>query len=287
MADSAPDTAPAGEPALEILPDSGAVGRAAAGRIATALEAAVAARGRADWATTGGSSPIGIYRELGGAPFRDGVPWRDVHVWWGDDRFVPRDHPLSNVLALDEVLLRGAAFAGQSGDGESGIDIDAGGDRGVRIPPENLHVIPMNAAIGLDHDPAWAAAAYERELREAPLAHSAAGFPILDVVILGVGPDGHLLSVFPGSRIFDAGAWVAGVPAPTHIEPHVARVSLNPEFVAAARLVLVIATGVEKAAILGAALGPERDPRRLPVQHARRSNAVWLLDEAAAAHIPR
>ncbi|MEA2550075.1 MAG: 6-phosphogluconolactonase, partial [Chloroflexota bacterium] len=105
------------EPKIEVLPDPNAVAAVAAQRIATALAGAVGQRGRADWATTGGSTPIGIYRELAQPPLRDMVPWADVHVWWGDDRFVPRDHPLSNVLPLDQVLLRATAFAGLSGDG--------------------------------------------------------------------------------------------------------------------------------------------------------------------------
>jgi len=265
-----------GDAAIVVLPTPAAVALSAAERVADALSDAVSKRGRADWATTGGSSPIGIYRELAQAPLRDAVPWRAVHVWWGDDRYVPRDHPLSNVLPLDEILLRRAPE-----------DLAAGFDPGAPIPVANLHVIPMDAAIGLDHDPGWAAKVYERELREAPLAHSPTGIPILDVVLVGAGADGHVLSVFPDSRVFDSGAWVAGIPAPTHIEPRVPRVSLNPAFLAAARLSLVIITGQAKAAMVGEVLGPERDPLQWPIQHARRANAVWLLDEAAAAQIQR
>jgi 6-phosphogluconolactonase len=82
------------EPRIEVLADPEATSRAAAESIAEALGAAFTQRGRADWVTTGGSTPVGIYRELAAAPLRDRVPWHAVHVWWGDDRFVPRDHPL-------------------------------------------------------------------------------------------------------------------------------------------------------------------------------------------------
>jgi 6-phosphogluconolactonase len=276
------------EPQIEILPNADAVAAAAAERIATALAGAVGQRGRADWATTGGSTPIGIYRELAQPPLRDTVPWADVHVWWGDDRFVPRDHPLSNVLPLDQVLLRATAFAGLSGDGEAGIDVEVGNQAGAPVPPANVHAMAMTAAIADGRDPAWVAAAYERELRAAGLPE-AGGVPAFDVILAGIGGDGHILSVFPGSQVFDATGvpWAAGIPAPEHIEPHVARVSLNPAFLAAAHLVLVVALGAGKADVLADVLGETRDLSRWPSQHARRPNAVWLLDEAAAAKLPR
>jgi 6-phosphogluconolactonase len=281
-------SAPGDEPQIEILANPDAVAAAAAERIATALSGAVGQRGRADWATTGGSTPIGIYRELARAPLRDGVPWADVHVWWGDDRFVPRDHPFSNVLPLDQVLLRAAAFAGLSGEGESGIDVEVGIEPGALIPASNVHAMPMTAAIARGEGPAWVAAAYEEELRAARLPE-ASGVPAFDVILSGIGADGHILSVFPGSQVFDATAvpWVAGIPAPEHIEPHVARVSLNPAFLAAAHLALVVAFGAGKADVLADVLGEARDASRWPSQHARRPNAVWLLDEAATAKLPR
>ena len=77
----------------------------AAERIATALVDAVERRGRADWVTTGGSALVARYRRLAAPPLVDAVPWDKVHVWWTDDRYVPRDHPLSNVKPFDDVLL--------------------------------------------------------------------------------------------------------------------------------------------------------------------------------------
>jgi 6-phosphogluconolactonase len=146
----------------------------------------------------------------------------------------------------------------------------------------------MTAAIARGEDPAWVAAGYERELRVAGLPE-AGDVPAFDVILAGIGADGHILSVFPGPEVFDDSGepWVAGIPAPEHIEPHVARVSLNPVFLAAAHLVLVVAFGAGKAEVLADVLGGTRDPSRWPSQHARRPNAVWLLDEAAAAKLPR
>jgi 6-phosphogluconolactonase len=275
-----------GEPRLEILNDPDATSRAAAAAIAAALDEAVERRGRADWATTGGSTPVGIYNELARAPLRAAVPWQAVHVWWGDDRFVPRDHPLSNVLPIDQVLLSAAARAGLSGTGADAVEVELGIEPGVPLPVGNVHAPRMTQAIATTAGPDWAAAEYERELRDAGLPAGEGGFPSFDVMLLGVGPDGHLLSVFPGSPLFDADAWVAAVPAPTHVEPHVARISLHPAFIAAARAPIVVIHGAGKAEIVARLLAGERDVRALPAQLARREGAQWFLDRAAAASLP-
>jgi 6-phosphogluconolactonase len=253
------------EPTLDVLPDARAAASAAATLIAGALAEAVRLRGRADWATTGGSTPVPIYGHLARPPLRDHVPWDRVHVWWGDDRLVPRADPLSNCLAFDEGLL-GA---------------------GVPLPLENVHRMPCEIAIaaGSPEGPDRAAAAYEAELRAAPLARDARGFPVLDVVLVGVGPDGHVLSVFPGSPLFESTAWVAAVPAPAHVAPHVGRLSLNPAILLAARLPIVVIIGGAKADIVAEVLGPVRDVRRWPAQAARRAGAIWFLDAAAAARL--
>lgn len=276
-----------GEPRIEILEDAASAGHAAAEAIATALREAVAARGRAHWATTGGSTPVGVYQALAEAPHRDEVPWDRVHVWWGDDRYVPRDHPLSNVLPFDSVLLSATARSGMSGTGADSVEVDLGIEPGAPLPVANIHAPRM--ADGLAHDPgglAWVASAYDAELRAASIDTSADGLPVFDVLFLGVGPDGHVLSVFPGSPLLETRAWVSPVPAPSHVEPHVPRISLNPGVVAAARLPIIVAHGAGKAAILATVLGPERDPGRWPAQLARRDGAIWFLDRAAAVSLP-
>ena len=251
---------------LIVVADAEAASRLGAEHIARSLTAAVAARGRADWATTGGSTAPAVYRELCEPSLRDAVPWADVHIWWGDDRFVPRDHPMSNVKPLDDILL----------DPEHGI----------QIPVANLHPFRTTESIGAGWDGAWTANALANELGAADLPTSD-GWPVLDLVWIGIGGDGHLLSVFPGSAAFESSAWAVAIPAPTHIEPHVARVTMNPGILGAAREVLGVVTGAGKADILAEIFGPVRDERRWPAQLARRAGATWILDEAAAERLAR
>lgn len=274
-----------GEPELIVLADPEAVAAEVAARIATGLANAVDERGRADWATTGGSAPSGIYRLLAQPPLREGVPWWGVHLWWGDDRYVPADHPLSNVLPAEQILLNASALAGVSGTGGGPLDVRTGQAAGAQIPTGQVHPFRMADAIGESRGPAWAAARYETELRESGIELQD-GWPVFDLVLLGVGPDGHILSVFPGSTAFDSSDWALPIPAPSHVEPHVSRATLNPAILEVARQILVVVTGAPKAESLGTVFGADRDVRRWPAQLVRRAGVTWLLDEAAATSLP-
>jgi 6-phosphogluconolactonase len=264
-----------GEPELVVVQDAEAASGVAAERIAEALKAAVAARGVAHWSTTGGSTPGAIYRQLAGPAFREAVPWDRVHLWWGDDRWVPDTDVLSNAIACWDLLVTS-----------------------VPVPHDQVHAMPIGRAMAEGRPASWAASVYADELRAAGLPLDGAGFPVLDIVLVGIGSDGHVFSVFPGSPTWDDPAWAQAVPAPAHIAPHVERVTLHPRILAAARLPLVVAHGPSKTAVVGRVFGlrrhepgdeagPQReDERALPALLARRSGAVWILDEAAAAGIP-
>lgn len=266
------------EPEIIVAADADAASALAGDRITAALRTAVETRGRADWATTGGSTPVGIYRHLATPAHVSDAPWPFVHVWWGDDRFVPRDHALSNVKPLDDILLDvGGHQAGQSLGSAAAT---------VPLPVANVHPFRTTEAIGAGRDAAACAAELAEELRAADLPLRA-GWPAFDLVLLGLGGDGHVLSVFPGSAAFESDEWTLAIPAPTHIEPHVERVTLNPAVLAAAREVLVVVHGGGKSAVLGDIFGPGVDPRRWPAQLARREGATWILDEAAAANLPQ
>jgi 6-phosphogluconolactonase len=260
-----------GEPEILVAATPAAAAGLAAGRLATAIAAGLARRGRADIATTGGSTCPELYRALLARPLRDRIPWDRLHLWFGDDRFVPRDDRESNLDAVDMVLL--------AGDPAAGLEP-------APLPPGNLHPVPVDATLAAGGGPAEAAAAYEVALRAA-LPADLAGRPVFDAIVVGIGPDGHLLSVFPGSAAFDAPGWVVPVPAPTHVLPRVPRVSLTPGALDATPALLPMAFGAGKAAILAAVLAGPRDERRLPAQRARRAGAVWILDAAAAGSLPR
>ena len=262
-------------PEIVVVNDAGSASRRAADVIAEALTTAVAERGRADWATTGGSTPIGVYNALV-AMGRGAVPWSKVHTWWGDDRFVPDDHPLSNANAFLDTLVEVGAY--------ETVHSDVDRDR-VRVPAENIHPFPTGQAIGGGRGADWCADQIGHELRGAALPETD-GWPVFDLMFVGIGGDGHVLSVFPGSEAFDADRWALAIPAPTHIEPHVARVTLNPATVRVARRVLAVVLGASKADIVGRLFREPTDPRALPAQLAIREGATWILDEAAAAQLP-
>lgn len=265
------------EPEIVVVPDAEAGAARVAGTIAAALTDAVHERdGRADWATTGGSTAPAVYRALLAPAVRDRIPWDLVHTWWGDDRFVPSDHPLSNVRPFENILM-------EAGDWES-VHSDDPRTR-IRIPAGNVHPFRTGEAIGVGEDAADCARELAAELRAAELPE-ADGWPVFDLVLLGIGPDGHILSVFPGSAAFDARAWAIAVPAPTEVEPHVARVTLNPGIVRVARRVVVAAFGAAKRDVIARVFASEIDPPALPAQLARRAGAIWIIDEDAAANLP-
>ncbi|HTS15105.1 MAG TPA: 6-phosphogluconolactonase [Candidatus Sulfotelmatobacter sp.] len=249
-------------PAIEVVADPAALADAAATRVAAALREAIAARGVAHVALTGGSTAPPLYERLVAAGSAAGVAWDAVHCWWGDERFVPLDHPASNAGVAQDVL---------------GI--------GLGLPAANLHPWPVAAALADGSGPDGAARAYAADVRAA-LPVRSDGDPVFDLLLLGVGPDGHVLSCFPGSPGLAADAPLAlGIPAPSHVEPHLARVTFRARVVAAARRVLVMVGGGGKADVLHDILEGPLDPLALPAQVARVGQAVWLLDRAAAARL--
>jgi 6-phosphogluconolactonase len=268
-------------PRIVIVDDAQAVARESARLTVEALGQAVADRGVAHIALTGGSSAVPYFEELRGAPYRSALDWSKVHLWWGDERFVPIDHPQSNAGLAYSLLLAISERAGLSGYGGQGDDVTAGDAPGLPIDPENVHPVEVDETLSDDEPVDLAAQLYLREVsRYVPLAKG--GVPVFDLILAGIGPDGHTFSLFPHSPGLAPDApIVLGVPAPEHVEPHIARVTLAARVLPAAHMVLMMSSGSEKAAILGQILGEERDVARWPAQAALLPNAVWVLDRAA------
>jgi len=243
------------------------VASAAADRVAAVLGGAVETRGVAHVALTGGSTAGALYRCLLEPHRRDSVDWSRVEAWWGDDRFVGPSDPLSNVRQARETILAPSG--------------------GLAIDTRRVHPFPIEEALRDGLGPSWVAATYAARLAER-LPVDARGLPVFDLVLLGMGADGHILSAFPAGPAVDPDApLVLDVPAPQHIEPHVPRVTLHTRLVSAARVVLVMCVGAGKAARVAEVLDGPLEPRRLPAQVARGANATWILDSAAGAMLAR
>jgi 6-phosphogluconolactonase len=201
---------------------------------------------------TGGSSPLGLYRLLAEDPLRNAVPWTRVHWFMGDDRFVPESDPLSNMGAARRAFL----------------------DR-VSPPPQNIHPIPTAA-----NDPADAARRYEDELKQFyGTDRLDPSRPVFDIVLMGLGPDGHTASLFPHSPALEEKQhWAVGVPK-AGMEPFVPRVTLTFPALASTREMLFLVDSADKRQILGRVLAGED----LPAHRAyAQGDLVWLIIRAAA-----
>lgn len=198
------------KPELRIFPDLESMSRAAAELVCAAAGESIAARGRFCLALSGGRTPRRLYELLAGSP----LPWEKIFFFWGDERCVPKDDPLSNYrLAADALLSRAS------------------------VPPQNVHPIPVELG-----SPEAAAKAYEGELRRF-FRDSPATF---DLILLGLGPDGHTASLFPGAATTEASQrWVTGV-AGGQGDPSVPRITLTLPAINASRAALLLAAGPGK-----------------------------------------
>ncbi len=255
-----------GGPVVIVCPDREVIAERALDLVVDGLRLACRERGEAHLALTGGSSADALFERLRGDPRARRVDWSAVHVWQGDERFVPLSHPDSNwAVALRDWLDQPA---------------------GAGVPTANRHPVPVEAAIAAGHDESWAAARYGEEMARRLPRRAGLGLPAFDVWLLGVGGDGHILSAFPGGSAVDESEELAlGVPAPEHIEPHLPRVTLSPHLLRAAGSVVVMVPGVAKAEVVAECFTSPSNLRRLPAQLALRPNTVWLLEPGSAARL--
>jgi 6-phosphogluconolactonase len=229
------------------FPDTGSLTAAALARVTALARAARAKRGRFTLALSGGSTPLPLYAALAGQGL--GIPFDDVLFFFGDERFVAVDDPRSTYGAVAPVLFAPAA-----------------------VPAGAIHPMPVDIV------PAeLAAAAYEAEVRAA-FGDPLGAIPRFDLILLGLGPDGHTASLFPGSpALAETSRLVVAVPPPTTAEPAVPRLTFTLPLLNAARHVLFLATAPGKEAALEKALADVPDPA-VPASLVRPAGELsWLV----------
>jgi 6-phosphogluconolactonase len=240
-------------PLVHVYNNPEEVARAVAGRFVRIAREATEARGRFSVALAGGSTPRRVYELLASGEWQSRVSWSRVHAFFGDERCVPPDHPESNYRMAHDALLSH-----------------------VPIPPAQVHRMrgegdaPANARL------------YEQELRA--FFHGL-DWPRFDLVMLGMGDDGHTASLFPNTpALHEQTAWVAANPVE---KLHTTRLTLTPHAVNHAANILLTVTGATKAQRLQQVINGEANPELLPVQLVRPSNGLleWFVDSAAAASL--
>lgn len=245
-------------PLVVVHHDAMLLARAVAARVVTTLVDAQAARGAASVVLTGGGIGIAALRELAATPARDAVDWDRLDVWWGDERFLPAGDPERNETQAREALL-------------DAVDLD----------PARVHAMPADDGQG----PEAAAERYAAELAAASRPEDHGPVPSFDVLLLGVGPDGHVASLFPELPALHERerpvVAVRGAP-----KPPPTRLSLTLPAINAAREVWVVAAGAEKAAAARLALSGA-GAVQVPAAGVRgRVRTLWLLDRPAAGQLP-
>jgi 6-phosphogluconolactonase len=247
-------------PLVVVHRDAILLARAVAARLVTALVDAQAAHGRASVVLTGGGIGTATLRELAASPARDAVDWGALDIWWGDERFLPAGHPDRNDTQARQCLL------------------DA-----VEVDPLRVH--PMGTSDGADGDDVDAAAQrYAAELAAVAQPEDHGPVPTFDVLLLGVGAEGHIASLFPESpALYDDRLVVPVRGAP---KPPPTRLSLSLRAINAAREVWVVAAGQEKAGAARLALSGAGSTA-VPAAGAQgRARTLWLLDTPAASRLP-
>jgi 6-phosphogluconolactonase len=216
---------------------------------------AAAARQRFAVAISGGSTPRAMHRLLSTQPYRSTIPWSKVHLFWVDERLVPADDPASNYGAARQDLLD-------------------------RVPLPSGHIHPMT----LSDNPSSAASAYQRQLQNF-FGRKEGGFPLFDLIILGIGADGHTASIFPTDRsALETSSWVVAVKGG---KPNVDRLTLSAPVLNRARCVAFLVAGRNKAEVVKKVLEDENAGLPATRIHPIEGRLLWLLDREAAALLPR
>ncbi len=230
---------------VEVLPDLAALVARSLDLTLSKVETAIQQRGQFTIALAGGSTPKPLYEAIA----TQQLPWDKIHVFWGDERYVPADHPDSNQLMARRAWL----------------------DR-VDIPADNIHPMPTDEA-----DPAVAAAKYEKHLQE--FFHTAPGeFPALDVILLGMGDDGHTASLFPHTEALEVRDRLITV-GNKDGQP---RLTFTDQFINSAHCIMFLVAGASKQPALAQVFAPEADDFTYPARLIQPQGELWWLLDAAA-----
>lgn len=231
---------------IEILPSRAALEDRVAAEMVTVIQASVDGRGRADVVVTGGTVGIGTLDALARSTDASALDWTRIHVWWGDERFVPAGHADRN-----EQQARDALFSR------------------VAIPAENLHIFPANHGQTVE------------QARKEFLAENISGFPAFDLVLNGIGPDGHAASLFPGLPHGEGQDVIAVSNSP---KPPAERLSFTFDALNRGQHVWIIASGVDKADAVARIVGdsPESETPAAALRGAVET-VVWVDSDAASA----
>ena len=229
--------------------------RQAAEAIVRILRDAIEERGWASLALAGGRTPRPLYRELAQPPYRTAVQWERVEWFWSDERPVPPDHPDSNFRLAAETLL-------------------------AELAPPERRIHRMLTEL----DPREAARLYEATIRRV-FRVDPPGIPRFDLILLGMGADGHIASLFPGTAALEEQQRLVVANEVPQLET--TRLTFTPPLLRAARAILVLVTGEEKAPAVRDALEGPMDPKRLPAHLLRQvdGQVLWILDRAAASQL--
>jgi 6-phosphogluconolactonase len=246
---------------IRVVEDAAALARAAAEEVTQRAVEAARTQRCFRIALAGGSTPRALYRLLADAvefPPAARFPWSATQIFWGDERHVPPDHPDSNYRMAREALL----------------------DH-VPLPAANVHRIPAE-----DPDAAGAAVRYDAELSQA-FALTAAELPRFDLVLLGLGPEGHTASLFPGSDVIRESTLRVAAPYVPKLAAF--RITLTPPVLNHAAAVVFLVSGADKAPALAAVIEGEPQPDLYPAQIVRPRNGtlLWLVDRTAAQRLRR
>ncbi|MEO1593237.1 MAG: 6-phosphogluconolactonase [Cyanobacteria bacterium J06632_22] len=232
------------EPTVEVLPDKAALVERATALVIEKIKGAISSRQQCHISLAGGSTPKPLYEALAKAD----LPWEQLYIYWGDERFVPADHADSNARMVRTAWL----------------------DH-IPIPADNIFTVPTDV-----DSPVAAAAAYEQTLHQ---SFGGDSLPQFDIMLLGMGDDGHTASLFPHTAVLqEQTRWVS-----VGQKDDQPRITLTVPVINAARSVMFLVAGANKQTALSQVFATEGDADQYPSRRIQPADElIWLLDAAAA-----